>query len=691
MVDVVRSRHGTVECIRFANPPLNVLSIRSGLVAALYQAIEQALADPAVERIVLAGAHGVFSAGADIGDFEGAVEKLDELRTMLLTLENAPKPVIAAIEGHCLGGGLELALAAHYRVAAAHARFAFPEVTLGLLPGAGGTQRAPRLTGADAALGLMLDGKTVTADRALAMGLVDQVVDADPVARAIADLSFGVVRPSLALPVPADCADAASKHARPKAPAAQAHMLDLVGALPDMTPEAGLAAEAAAFAALLQSPESRALRHVFAGRRIVGRIPGLDLKAHPPRSVDGVTIIGGGLMGTGIAAAVVNAGLRAWVIEPDAARRAKLAATIGGYIDRDVAKGRIGRDVGETRKALLTADGDLGTSEGRSARLFIEAVFEDMAVKRDVFTALDRIAPPDAILASNTSTLDLDKIAAMTSRPQSVVGLHFFSPANVMKLLEVVRGAQTAPAVLSTALAFARTLGKTAVVAGVCDGFIGNRIFEEYLRQVWLLLEEGALPEQIDRAMEAFGMAMGPCRVMDLAGQDIGWNIRKRRKVDQPSRPYSNIPDLICEMGRFGQKTGAGIYLYPDGRTAQVDPMIETLIVEESRRLGLERRVVGDAEIVERCVLAMANEGARLLTENIAYRPVDIDIVYLDGYGFPATRGGPMYHADRLGLANVLETVRRYAAGRQGWAWEPAPLLLELAGRGGRFADLNAR
>jgi len=392
-------------------------------------------------------------------------------------------------------------------------------------------------------------------------------------------------------------------------------------------------------------------------------------------------------MGTGIALAVLKGGLEVRIVEPSEAARERARSAIPQAIRREVSKQRLSQAQADAQIAAFSCHGDVAAAA--SAQLFIEAVFEDMDVKRRVFEALDAAAAPGALLASNTSTLDLNAIAAVTRRPESVVGLHFFSPANVMRLLEVVRGARTSADTIESALAFAKAIGKTAVVAGVCDGFIGNRMFEEYLRQAYFLVEEGALPQQVDQVLERWGMAMGPFRTMDLAGQDIGWNIRTRRARTQPDRPYSQFLDRIYELGRLGQKTGAGVYLYPDGRTPQVDPRIDELARAESARVGVARRNIEDDEIITRCMGALINEGARILEEKIAYRPADIDVVYLNGYGFPAERGGPMHFADRWGLQQVLATLQKYAQGRHGWAFEPAPLLRDLVARGARFESLN--
>ncbi|MEQ1717826.1 MAG: 3-hydroxyacyl-CoA dehydrogenase NAD-binding domain-containing protein, partial [Hyphomicrobium sp.] len=438
----------------------------------------------------------------------------------------------------------------------------------------------------------------------------------------------------------------------------------------------GLVIEARLFSELLASEASQGLRHAFFGQRQVAIIPGMP-ESIKPQSIAKTAVAGAGLMGTGIALTLLNAGLPVTLVEPRTEALDKAGASIAASLKRDVEKGRITLDTATARFAALECASDLAATA--SADLIIEAVFEDINVKRQVFAALDAAAKPSAILASNTSTLPLDVIAGFTKRPGQVVGLHFFSPANIMRLVEIVRGAETELQVLATAMEFVKRLGKVGVVAGVCDGFIGNRIFEEYLRQVYQLLEEGALPQQIDTALENWGMAMGPLRTMDLAGQDIGWSIRQRRAAEQPGRPYSKLPDLVCELGRFGQKTGKGFYLYRDGRTAETDPDIDALVIGHSADIGMTRRSISDDEIVSRTVLAMVNEGARILAEGIAYRAVDIDMIYLNGYGFPAERGGPMFYADRLGLQNVLKTIEGYAQGSNGWSWEPAPLLVALA------------
>lgn len=683
-----------VAILRFANPPVNALSVSTGLVTALDEAVQAAIANPHVRALLITGEGRMFCGGADIGDFDGDPAMIDLVRALLNRMESAPKPIVSAIHGMALGGGLELAMAGHYRIAGREAKFGLPEVSLGLLPGGGGTQRLPRLIGAAPAIAMMLGGKPIDAAKALASGLIDSIADGDVVAAAQAFIDAQPLlapRPTGAIAAPADVADAVTAaraaQRKPSLSEAPADIIACVEAVAAGSLADGLAIEAQLFAKLMASEASRGLRHAFFGQRKVARIPGQakDVAVRPIRSVG---IVGGGLMGTGIAIAMLNAGLPVTLVELRAEALEKASASIRKTILRDVEKGRLTQDQADARIAAFTPAAALEALG--DVDLIIEAVFEDMGVKEQVFSALDAIAKPGAILASNTSTLDLDAIAAFTRRPECVVGLHFFSPANIMKLLEVIRGAKTAPDVLASAMAFAKAVGKVGVVAGVCDGFIGNRVFEEYLRQAWFLLEEGALPQQVDKALEDWGMAMGPCRTMDLAGQDIGWSIRKRRAPEQPDRPYSKVIDTICEMGRFGQKTGKGIYLYPDGRTATVDPEIDALIIAHSAEIGLERRAISDAEIVSRCLLAMANEGAKIVGEGIAYRPVDVDIIYLNGYGFPAERGGPMFQADLMGLPAMLKTITGYAAGRHGWAWAPAPLLVDLVAKGASFEALNA-
>jgi 3-hydroxyacyl-CoA dehydrogenase len=677
-----------IEVLRISHPPLNVLSVRDGVVATLDAALRAAKQSATVRAVVIAGSGSHFCAGADIADFDEDPQRLNAIRALMNLIESFPKPVVIAIDGLCLGAGLELAAAGHYRIATVGASLGAPEVTLGLLPGAGGTQRIPRLVGAEAAAKLMLDGKAIGATEALDLGLLDAVTSEDVVQAAIAFIEAQprATRPTSARPVPADMAAALEQaRTRSKQTFAQQCILKCLECLNSQSFRDALLAEANYFNQLLASDAARALRHAFFGRRKAARIPGVERSEASP--IETVTVVGGGLMGTGIALAVLKAGLKVVVVEPNEGARQRVGAAIPDAIYRELSKKRLSQTQADAQISAFSCSAEV--AGGASAQLFIEAVFEDMAVKRRVFEALDTVAAPGAILASNTSTLDLNDIAAVTKRPESVVGLHFFSPANVMRLLEVVRGSRTSAGTLASALAFAKSIGKTAVVAGVCDGFIGNRMFEEYLRQAYFLVEEGALPQQVDQALQGWGMAMGPFRTMDLAGQDIGWNIRARRARTQPERPYSQFLDRIYELGRLGQKTGAGVYRYPDGRTPEIDPQIDELARAESARVGVTRRRIEDGEIIARCIGALISEGARILEEKVAYRPVDIDVVYLDGYGFPAERGGPMYFADRWGLRSLLATLEKYARGRHGWAFEPAPLLRELVARGSTFESLN--
>jgi 3-hydroxyacyl-CoA dehydrogenase len=690
---LVENRAG-VAVISIANPPVNAFSVRAGVVDALGGAVSNALRDSSITALVIAGHGAMFCAGADIADFDDDPAELERVRSVLNDIEKAAKPVIVALHNVALGAGLELAMVGHYRIAARSTKLGLPEITLGILPGAGGTQRLPRLIGVLRALELMMSGKPVDAEEALSLGLIDRVFEGDPVTAAlqfIAERSTLVPRRTRDIALPADglkaVADARSRLNEARSlNVAPARILDCVEVALTSPLEEGLALEARLFQQLLLSEASLGLRHAFVGRPQVARIPHLpDHLKH--EHVASVAVVGAGLMGAGIAMTLLNADLTVTLIEKQSDALAAAVKRIRAAFARDIQKGRLSQETAAYRLGCLIPATTIDAAA--DADLVIEAVFEEIDVKRAVFGELDRVAKHSAILASNTSGIDLNVIAGFTGRPERVVGLHFFSPANIMKLVEVVRGAATAPEVLATAMAFVKKIGKVGVVAGVCDGFIGNRIFEEYLRQAYFLIEEGALPQQVDRALENWGMAMGPFRTMDLAGQDVGRSVRKRRAITDPGRPYSPIPDLICEMGRFGQKTGKGFYLYRDARTAEVDPEIDALVIAYSQTMGIERRAVGDTEIIERCLLSMVNEGARVLAQGIAYRPVDIDILYLNGYGFPAERGGPMFQADRIGLPDVLAKIEKFAAASNGWCWTPAQLLVDLVARHATFGSLN--
>ena len=673
--------HGRVAVVTFENPPVNGLShaVRIGLARAL----DRATADPAVAAVVLAGGGLNFSAGADIREFgTPAASAEPTLRQVIAQVEASPKPVIAAIQGSCLGGGLELAMAAHYRIAARAATLGLPEVKLGLIPGAGGTQRLPRLVGPARAIDLILGGEPLRAVALAESGLLDRVVSEGPVEEAIgfAEAESPAPRRTRDRAVDAAAVAAACEAARGRL-ASERHLLpaqqrsvEAVAAV-SLPFDDGLDVERRAFIELMQSPESKALRHAFLAERAAGKV--MDLPADTPvRPVEQAAVIGAGTMGAGIAVALLDAGIPVWLLETDEGALARGRGRIAGIYEAQVQKGRLTPAERDRRLGLLRPTLDYGSLAG--ADVAIEAVFESLPVKREVFTALDGVMKPGAILATNTSTLDVNAIAQFTRRPADVLGLHFFSPANVMRLLEVVRGRATAPEVLATALALARRLQKVAVVSGVCDGFIGNRMLDAYVRQAWWLVEEGAMPWQVDQAIETFGFAMGPFRVGDLVGHDVSQAIRERRRRERPGYRCSTLADELCRLGRLGQKTGGGWYDYPDGPRRPVPaPEAEALVERHRASLGITTRRVADTEIVERLVYALVNEGARLLEEGIAARPGDIDVVYLTGYGFPRWRGGPMYYAEQVGLERVATRMREFAAAGQGDSefWRPAPLL----------------
>jgi 3-hydroxyacyl-CoA dehydrogenase len=687
--------HGSVAVITLNNPPVNGLGLATRTAAV--QGIRQAEADPAVTAIVITGAGKAFSGGADIREFNSPKALTEpSLHTLIATAESAVKPVVAAIHSVCMGGGLELALGCHYRVAAPGAQIALPEVKLGLLPGAGGTQRLPRVLGLEAALDMILTGAPVLSDKLAGTPLFDRVFDTGdellPAAIAFAG-SIADVRPlpkvrerAVGHPDPAGFLAAARARVDATAgpfPAPRECVETVAASVTADSFEAGLRFERERFMHLTTTPESKALRHAFFAERAAGKVPGIAADTRP-RSIASAAVVGSGTMGAGIAMNFANAGIPVTMLEMKQEALDKGLAGIRALYESSVKKGKLTADKLEGRMALI--NGTLSYDAVAQADIVVEAVFEDMDVKELVFRELGQLMKPGAILATNTSTLDVNRIAAFTGRPQDVIGLHFFSPAHVMKLLEIVRGAQTADDVLVTALALAKKLKKTGVVSGVCDGFIGNRMLEQYLRQAYFLLEEGALPAQVDRAIEAFGFAMGPFRMSDLAGNDIGWHIRKRRAIESPGFSYSRIPDLLCEQGRFGQKSGMGWYDYRAGeRSALPSGVVDAMVEQHSGEIGVERRAVPDAEIVERLVYALVNEGAKILEEGIALRASDIDMVYLSGYGFPLYRGGPMFYADAVGLPEVLAKIESFARGRQGEAWAPAPLLVRLAAADQQF------
>ncbi|MGF1468311.1 MAG: 3-hydroxyacyl-CoA dehydrogenase NAD-binding domain-containing protein [Sandaracinaceae bacterium] len=677
MPTVEIEKRGAHAVVWLDHPPVNALSedLRRELMAAL----EVLTADDTLEGAVIAGRGRAFIAGADISEF-GKPLAPPGLPEVCRALEGSPKPLVAAIQGHALGGGLEVALACHYRVAGPRASLGLPEVTLGILPGAGGTQRLPRLVGLEAALRMMTSGRPVGATEAKSLGLVDEVTDAAVVEAGLALLGARsdalddrrlsrrrLTADAEAHETLARWRDAVAKSA--PGVLAPARIVDAVEAALGESYDAGEARERALFTELMASDQSAALRHLFFAERLSAKVPGL---AAEPRPVGHVGVVGGGTMGSGIAVAALNAGLPVTVVE----RPEALDATRGrirGALEAGVKRGKLRPEDMDAHLARLTLATDAAALA--KADLAIEAVFEDLEVKRAVLTALDAALPAGAVIASNTSYLDLDALAAMTGRPEDVVGLHFFSPAHVMKLLEVVRGAKTAPDVLATALAFAKSLRKIAVVAGVGPGFIGNRLYRPYQREAGRVLLEGATPSQVDGALTGWGMKMGPLAVSDLSGLDIGYMARRAAPDGTVDRDAFRVHDRLVEAGDKGRKTGAGFYRYEGGRPAGDNPRVVGFLAEARRAVGAEARAVEDAEIVERCIYALVNEGALTLAEGVAQRASDIDVVYVNGYGFPRHRGGPMHYAERVGLADVLARVRAFG-------WTPAPLLVEAAASG---------
>jgi 3-hydroxyacyl-CoA dehydrogenase len=670
------------------NPPLNALShaLRRGLVDAL----DRALADSRVRAVVIIGNERAFSSGADIKEFAGNAFYAEPfLPAVVDFVEAADKPVVAAISGACMGGGLELALGCHYRVALGNAKIAFPEVKLGLIPGAGGTQRFPRLVGLEGAVNMIVSGATVPASTFEGTALFDAIVP-DALESAARKLALQLIKDAKPvrrvrdLPCKHPQAEAFLQFAKTgvaamsRGLAAPARALEAVGAAVTQKFDAGIATEQRVFGELMVSDESKALRHAFFAERAASKVAGLTDKT-PQRKISTVAVIGAGTMGGGIAMNFANAGIPVIILEAKQEALDRGIAGIRKQYEGAVAKGKLKPDDATKRAGLITPSLDYAAAS--KADLVIEAVFEDLAVKKSVFQALDKVMKRGAILATNTSTLDVDRIASFTKRPGDVLGMHFFSPANVMKLLEVVRAKKTRSDVLATVLSVARRIGKTAVVSGVCDGFIGNRMINQYSQQALLLLEEGASPQQVDRAIEKFGFAMGPFRMSDLAGNDISWHIRKRHYAEHPRQRKMRIADRVCELGRFGQKSGLGWYRYEAGkRDAIPDPVVEQIIAEERKALKIETRKIPDAEIVDRLLYALVNEGAHILQEGIAQRASDIDVVYLAGYGFPVQRGGPMFYASRVGLGSVVRRMKQFG-------WKPAKLLAQLAAAAKTFDD----
>jgi 3-hydroxyacyl-CoA dehydrogenase len=688
----------SVAVITLDNPPVNALSI--ALRTGIRDAVREAVADDAIEAIVLTGGGRMFSGGADIKEFDsGLSNQSPNLPELIALVEDCPKPVVAALHGTSLGGGCELPLGCHARVAGAGAQVGLPEVTLGLVPGAGGTQRLPRLIGVPAALEAIVSGKFIGAEKAKNLGLVDQIVERgeDVVAAAVAVAKrlakAGGPPPKTrdredklaeARAQPALFSEARKETARRmrgfEAPQA---CIDCVEAAVTKPFADGLGVERDTFQRLRTSEQSKAQRHAFFAERAASKVRGVgpDTKELTIRRA---AVLGCGTMGGGIAMCFANAGIPVIVTEGEQSALDRGMATIRKNYEATVSKGRMKAEDAEARLALI--EPTLEFDRVVDADIVIEAVFESMDLKKDIFGRLDKLCRPDAIMATNTSSLDVNEIAATTSRPQQVVGTHFFSPANVMKLLEIVRGAKTSPEVLATTLALSKRLGKVGVVVGVCDSFAGNRMLYPYTRQAQFLLEEGALPEQVDRVIYEFGFAMGPFAVGDLAGVDVGYKVRQHRPPPKDKRS-SDIADKLYHLGRYGQKTGKGWYRYEKGdRTPIPDPEVTALILQASEDLGIERRDISDEEILQRCLYPLVNEGAKILEEGISERSSDLDLVWLHGYGFPRYRGGPMFWADSLGLDQVYEALRGFHEKHRDWL-EPAPLLERLADQGGTFGD----
>lgn len=700
MSDVVTvSNRNGVAIITLQNPPVNGLgfAVRTELEAALRTATD----DDTVQALVITGDGKMFSGGADIREFgHPPPEGTPPLPKLIDTIEASDKPVIAAIHGVALGGGCEVTLGCHVRLATPDARVGLPEVTLGILPGAGGTQRMPRLVGVPAALDLIVNGKLVPAKQALALGIIDDIIEGDIVDAAVAHarrmvsenlpirrasaLDDKVVEARSTPEVFDNFRKTMARRARGfEAPFA---CVDCVEAAVNLPFTEGIVTERARFRELVASDQSKAQRHAFFAERQVSKIPDVP-KSTPTLPLDTAAVIGCGTMGGGIAMNFANAGIPVTVFEVSQEALDKGLTTIRKNYAATVSKGRLSQSEMDQRLSLISTTVDY--NDLTSVDVVVEAVFEDMALKKEVFGKLDTVCQPETILATNTSTLDVNEIAAATSRPSKVIGTHFFSPANVMKLMENVRGAQSSPETIATIMKLSKAIGKVGVLVGVCDGFVGNRMLYAYRRQSDFLLEEGALPAQIDKVIYDFGMPMGPYAMGDLAGLDVGWRIRQQQAATRPPHlRYSTVADRVCELGRFGQKTGAGWFRYEDGsRTPIPDPIVDELILKVSQENGLTRREVGDQEILERCMYPLVNEGAKILEEGLAQRASDIDVIWMYGYGFPRFRGGPMFWADLVGVQTIYDTMSRLHDEHGDWL-KPAPLLKRIAEQGKGFSDL---
>ena len=692
-MNVHYERHGAVAVITVDNPPVNVLS--PGVPEGIVEGLSKGNADDEVEAFVLMGAGRSFIAGADIKTFTLPRDQVPDIPKLVAAVANTPKPVVAALHGSALGGGLEVALGCHYRVAAPGTRLGFPEVKLGLLPGAGGTQRLPRLIDAQKALGLITTGNPIKAEEAQELGLVDAIVQgnllesaltyAEEVVKGGARLRrVSEMEPKLEVPFDSFFTEARKQVAKKaKGMEAPLRCVDAVQAAVTLPFDEGLKRERELFMEALDSDQSKALRHIFFAEREAAKVPGLE--EVKPKEVAQAAVVGAGTMGGGIAMNFANAGVKVKVLETSSDALERGMKTVRKNYQRTVDKGRLSQEKMNERLDLI--EGVLNYDALSDADMVIEAVFEDMDIKKEVFGTLETVTQPSTVLATNTSTLDVNAIAQITSRPEEVLGTHFFSPANVMKLLEVVRADATSDEALATVLALAKKMRKVPVVVGVCDGFVGNRMIHKYTREASFLLEEGALPQQVDGVMKDFGMAMGPFAMGDLAGLDVGYRIRQRQaKTRDPEERYSAVADKVHDLGRLGQKTLAGFYRYEEGsRTPIPDPEIEDLIVQHSQDIGMARRDISDEEILKRLMYQLVNEGAKILEEGIAQRAGDIDVIYVYGYGFPAYRGGPMFYAEQVGLKEVYADIQHFHE-VHGKLWEPAPLLKRLVKEGEGFS-----
>jgi 3-hydroxyacyl-CoA dehydrogenase len=703
MSDLVQlTKTDGIAVVTINNPPVNALS--SAVSAGIAGAVEQIEKDDGVKAVVFIGAGRTFIAGADIKEFgeltSGKIICRESLKPLLMRIEDLGKPVVMAIHGTAFGGGLELAMAGHYRIALPGAQVGQPEVKLGIIPGAAGTQRLPRLAGVAKAVEMCAEGAPVKAEEALKFGILDRLVEGDLLTAAIAFAKEVVARPARKtryrnekLGTPEQNAaifSATRETARKKQRGlfAQLAAIDAVEAATKLPFDQGCQKEEELFTKCLFSDQSKALIHAFFGEREVAKIPDVP-KETPVLPVNSVGIVGAGTMGGGIAMVFANAGIPVHLKETDQSALDRGLANIQKNYANSVKRGRFTQQFVEERLKLIRPT--LSYDEFAGVDMVVEAVFESMALKKEVFGQLDRVCKSGAILATNTSSLNIDEIASAASRPKSVIGTHFFSPANVMRLLEIVRGRATAKEVIATCMQLSKKLGKVGVLVGNCMGFVGNRMFGPYRREAQFLVEEGAGIEAVDNALYEFGMAMGPLATGDLAGLDVGWRIRKENpQLQQPGLRRAFIEDRLCELGRFGQKTGAGWYKYDENRKPSPDPEVASLIRQWTSEAGIAQRQISADEIVERCLCTLVNEGARILEEGIALRSVDIDIIYLNGYGFPAYRGGPMWYADTVGLKTVYGRIREFEQRLGNW-WEPAPLLQRLAEQGKTFAEFSSR